>query len=58
MLFDGVPNDGIVAVDEAAPAPGERADIRTLHVSHTFMMNDCRVRALILELLGRPAGRP
>jgi pimeloyl-ACP methyl ester carboxylesterase len=58
MLFDGVPNDGIVAVDEAEPAPGGRADLRTFHVNHTFMMNNRRVRELILELLGRPAGRP
>lgn len=53
MLFDGVPNDGIVALDEAAPAPGGRAEMRTLQVSHTFMMNNHRVREIILELLAQ-----
>lgn len=56
VLFEGAPNDGIVAVDEVEPRSG--AELRTFPVAHTFMMNDRRVRALILELLGRPAGHP
>jgi hypothetical protein len=43
-------NDGIVAVDEAAlDAPAYLAQVP---VRHTFMMNDRRVRALVLNALG------
>lgn len=51
LFFDGEPNDGVVAVDEARPDGGGHADFHTLPVSHTFMMNNRRVRALLLQLL-------
>lgn len=49
VLFDGAPNDGIVAVEEVDPHSG--AELRTFPVTHTFMMNDRRVRELLLQLL-------
>lgn len=55
LFFDGAPNDGIVAVDEAMPDSGANTDFHTLPASHTFMMNNRRVRALLLQLL---AGEP
>ena len=48
-LFGGVPNDGVVAVDEARLDPA--AELIELRASHTFMMNNRRVRAAIRELL-------
>lgn len=51
LFFDGAPNDGVVAVDEARPDSEEGVDFHTLPVSHTFMMNNRRVRALLLQLL-------
>lgn len=51
LPFGGEPNDGVVAVDETIPPPGGRDEFHTLPVSHTFMMNDRRVRAMLLQLL-------
>ena len=52
-LFGREPNDGVVAVAEtrlSATAP-----VVELPASHTFMMNNRRVRALVLEVLARAA---
>jgi pimeloyl-ACP methyl ester carboxylesterase len=52
-LFGTEPNDGVVAVAEtrlgSAAAPIE------VRASHTFMMNNPRVRAVVREALGRAA---
>ena len=55
-LFDGEPNDGVVAVAETQLSPHAR--VFELPASHTFMMNNQQVRALVRELLERaaPAG--
>jgi hypothetical protein len=55
-LFGGEPNDGVVAVAETALAP----PIETIQVraSHTFMMNNREVRALVREVLMRAAAQP
>ncbi len=51
--FDGAPNDGVVAVDEARP--DSEASLIELPASHTFMMNNRQVRATVRELLARAA---
>jgi hypothetical protein len=43
-------NDGVVAVDEAEL--NGAAYLAQVPVRHTFMMNDRRVRALVLNVLG------
>ena len=49
--FDGLPNDGVVAVDEARlDSPASLVELRA---SHTFMMNNRQVRAVVRELLAR-----
>jgi pimeloyl-ACP methyl ester carboxylesterase len=48
--FDGLPNDGVVAVDEARLDPP--ATLVELRASHTFMMNNRQVRAVVRDLLG------
>jgi pimeloyl-ACP methyl ester carboxylesterase len=48
-LFDGEPNDGVVAVAETQLSPHTR--VFELPASHTFMMNNQRVRALVREVL-------
>jgi triacylglycerol lipase len=50
-LLDGVPSDGTVAVDETR-LPGMR-DFATVDVSHTVIMNDPRVRDLVVRFLER-----
>ncbi len=52
-LFDGEPNDGVVAVAETWLSPPAR--VFELPASHTFMMNDQQVRALVREALGKAA---
>jgi pimeloyl-ACP methyl ester carboxylesterase len=52
-LFDGRPNDGVVAVDEARLDPP--ASLVELRASHTFMMNNRQVRAAVRDLLARAA---
>ncbi|HKU61281.1 MAG TPA: hypothetical protein VJQ44_08705 [Gemmatimonadales bacterium] len=51
--FDGAPNDGVVAVDEVRPDAG--AALVELPASHTFMMNNRQVRAVVREVLARAA---
>lgn len=58
LFFGGAPNDGVVAVDEAAPGAGEKADFHALPVSHTFMMNSRRVRDVLLQLLSESGDHP
>jgi pimeloyl-ACP methyl ester carboxylesterase len=50
-LFDGQPNDGVVAVAETHLSPYGR--VIELPASHTFMMNHPQVRALVRQLLGQ-----
>jgi pimeloyl-ACP methyl ester carboxylesterase len=52
-LFDGEPNDGVVAVAETQLSP--QARVFELPASHTFMMNNQQVRALVREVLGQAA---
>jgi hypothetical protein len=52
-LFGGEPNDGVVAVAETALAPG--TDTIQVPASHTFMMNNRRVRAIVRDVLTRAA---
>jgi len=47
--FGGEPNDGLVAVSETRVGPDDAPHL--LPVEHTFMMNDRRLQALVLELL-------
>lgn len=47
--FGNEPNDGLVAVSETLVAPSDRPI--TIPAWHTFMMNDSRVLAVILEVL-------
>ncbi|HSB53715.1 MAG TPA: alpha/beta hydrolase family protein [Gemmatimonadales bacterium] len=47
--FGGEPNDGLVAVSETMVRDGDEPHL--LPISHTFMMNDRRLRQLVLELL-------
>jgi alpha/beta hydrolase family protein len=54
-LFDGEPNDGVVAVAETRL--GATETMVELPASHTFMMNNRQVRTLVRELLARAAGR-
>jgi hypothetical protein len=49
--FDGAPNDGVVAVDEARLGSGTA--LIELRASHTFMMNNRQVRATVREVLAR-----
>jgi hypothetical protein len=51
--FDGAPDDGVVAVDEARP--DSEASLIELPASYTLMMNDRQVRATVRELLARAA---
>jgi hypothetical protein len=52
--FAGAVNDGIVALSEVRPpAPGTLVE---LPVGHTFMMNDRRVRDLLLDILAETQG--
>jgi hypothetical protein len=53
-LFDGDPNDGVVAVDEARLDSG--SVLIELPVSHTFMMNNRQVRAAVRSVLGNGSG--
>jgi hypothetical protein len=53
-LFGGEPNDGVVAVAETRLSA--TATVVELPASHTFMMNNRQVRALVRELLARAAG--
>jgi hypothetical protein len=48
--FGEEPNDGLVAVSETIVSGSDRPV--TVPARHTFMMNDRRVRALILRILG------
>jgi hypothetical protein len=48
--FGDEPNDGLVAVSETIVSGSDRPV--TVPARHTFMMNDRRVRALILRILG------
>jgi pimeloyl-ACP methyl ester carboxylesterase len=52
-FFGDVPNDGVVGVDEVGM--DAEADLITLPASHTFMMNNRRVRATVRDLLARAA---
>jgi pimeloyl-ACP methyl ester carboxylesterase len=52
-LFGREPNDGVVAVAETRLTPHVR--VIELPTSHTFMMNNRDVRALVRELLARAA---
>jgi pimeloyl-ACP methyl ester carboxylesterase len=47
--FGDEANDGVVAVSETLVSPADRLII--VPVRHTFMMNDSRVRAAVLEVL-------
>jgi pimeloyl-ACP methyl ester carboxylesterase len=47
--FGDEPNDGVVAVSETVLSAADRPV--TFPARHTFMMNDRRVRALILQIL-------
>ena len=50
-LFDGLANDGVVAVEEARlDSPASLIELRA---SHTFMMNNRQVRAVVRELLAQ-----
>ena len=49
-------HDGFVSVAEARISDDD--DIRLLPVTHTFMMNDPRLQAIVLDMLGRPRGSP
>jgi hypothetical protein len=51
--FGGAANDGVVAVDETRLDSG--AALIELPVSHTFMMNNRQVRALVREVLAGAA---
>jgi hypothetical protein len=52
-LFGGAPNDGVVAVEEARlDADAGLVEVRA---SHTFMMNNRQVRAVVRELLAGAA---
>lgn len=51
-LFNGTPNDGVVAVEETRLAT---AALIELPASHTFMMNNRQVRAAVRGLLARAA---
>jgi pimeloyl-ACP methyl ester carboxylesterase len=51
-LFGGAANDGVVAVDEARL---EAAALIELRASHTFMMNNRAVRAVVRDLLAQAA---
>jgi hypothetical protein len=53
-LFGGEPNDGVVAVAETRLSTA--ATVVELPASHTFMMNNRQVRALVRELLARATG--
>lgn len=53
-LFGDAANDGIVALDEARLDGA--AEFIELPVSHTFMMNDRRVRATVRDLLAQAGG--
>jgi pimeloyl-ACP methyl ester carboxylesterase len=55
LVFGGEPNDGVVAVSEVRSAGGP--EVAELPASHTFMMNNRRVRALVLEALARAESR-
>ena len=48
--FGDEPNDGVVALNETLVSSADRPI--TFPVRHTFMMNDRRVRKLILQILG------
>jgi pimeloyl-ACP methyl ester carboxylesterase len=50
-LFGPEPNDGVVAVAETRL--GAAAPVVELPASHTFMMNNRRVRALVRDVLAR-----
>jgi hypothetical protein len=52
-LFDGEPNDGVVAVEETRLDAAEA--VIELPASHTFMMNNRQVRAAVREVLRRAA---
>jgi hypothetical protein len=54
-LFGGEPNDGVVAVAETRLSAA--AAVVELPASHTFMMDNRQVRALVREVLVRAAGR-
>jgi pimeloyl-ACP methyl ester carboxylesterase len=47
--FGDEPNDGVVALNETLVSSADRPIV--FPVRHTFMMNDRRVRALILQIL-------
>ena len=49
--FGNEPNDGVVAVSETLVAPSDTPI--TVPARHTFMMNDSRVLAAILQVLQR-----
>jgi hypothetical protein len=51
-LFNGTPNDGVVAVEETRLAS---ATLIELPASHTFMMNNRQVRAAVRGLLAHAA---
>ena len=53
--FGREPNDGVVAVSEIRGPGGP--PVAELPASHTFMMNDRRVRALVREALARAGGQ-
>lgn len=49
LPFAGAPNDGIVAVEETAVRPG--GAVETFPLWHTWLMNDARLQARVVELL-------
>ena len=53
-LFGGEPNDGVVAVAETRLDRG--CEIIQVPASHTFMMNNRRVRAAVRDVLAHAAG--
>jgi hypothetical protein len=52
-LFAGEPNDGVVAVNETRLGPP--GTVIEVPASHTFMMNNRQVRALVREVLAKAA---
>lgn len=50
LPFEGAPSDSVVAVDETTLPHAEHRAVPALH---TFIMNDARVTAEIVEFLGR-----